>query len=381
MRLLTNKLARYQTDKKVGRHNEGRDAVVHDIDSGIRTAIITIQGSDEAVIARWPENWHIVPPFLRRGNAVRVYHPKGNPYVWELTQDSGSIPTPLDGSSPVPEQEVGEDVVIEGMGVVTHTTGVDGMVLLIDIGTYRIDGIVYGAPGLLMGDPAFDLMGEEPELSMGAEYGGIVQVPAAPEAPFFRVDMISIGSSGAISYTTGALHETDPVAPVLPSTQALIAYVIVPYEVTVIEQSWIGDGWVEPQLREVLMVMQDKDDPDAENYEMYYEDTFSRTVVVEMRDQYDKLVFGWDTISVEILDGNGSLSTTPDTTFRTFKQETGTCTFQYIRRGFDGITDLTLPNDISPTIKAWQTSNQNLYTIIYVQVFDSVGDLMYGQDA
>jgi hypothetical protein len=216
---------------------------------------------------------------------------------------------------------------------------------------------------------------------MGAEYGGIVQVPAAPEAPFFRVDMISIGSSGAISYTTGALHETDPVAPVLPSTQALIAYVIVPYEVTVIEQSWIGDGWVEPQLREVLMVMQDKDDPDAENYEMYYEDTFSRTVVVEMRDQYDKLVFGWDTISVEILDGNGSLSTTPDTTFRTFKQETGTCTFQYIRRGFDGITDLTLPNDISPTIKAWQTSNQNLYTIIYVQVFDSVGDLMYGQDA
>jgi hypothetical protein len=371
MRLLNNRIVKDKTDKRINRAKEGRDGIVQFVDSINKYAIITVQGDDKSIIATWSENWESIPKFLRIGNACRVHHPKGNSNRWEMTGDANTIPTPVGDNPLLPTQPAGEDVIISGSSVLVY----EDMKLVVEAGSFRINDVEYNLGGILLGNAVIGLMGEDPNFLMGFEYGGIVEIADAPDAPDFRVDLIYVGTNGEIGVRAGTPHETDPVAPELEADEAFIAFVVVPYEVTEIEQAWIGPAYTVPYLRTVETAMEF---PDG----MFWPDLNEDHATFTLYDQYDKPVIGNYSIRITITDGNGELSKGaehwPPSTGQTISIaiDDGVANFIYRRGYIDGIAVVDVPLDESPTIHFEVVGQGAFVSDVFVKLYDSLGLIM-----
>jgi hypothetical protein len=340
MRTYTSKVIRRESERNIFAAKEGRDAIVDEVHVVERYALIRIQGSDTLIHAPWAENWEQAPSFLRVGNAVRIYHPQGNPNKIEITGNANSIPTPVGSISVLPTQPSTEDAIISGC---VATAG-SAMILTVTAGTYRVDNVVYS----LVSDD--------------------VTISTAPTSPDYRVDMISVGASGVIQYTVGTPHATDPANPTLPSDEVLIAYVVVPYEETVILQGWIGQGWTELTLVAFIATM--------DTFEMIWSYGADNIGTITLRNQYGKLLVGSHGVTVTIDSGNGTIDSVYPT--KIYNITTGTKTFTYIRGMIDAATPPGDPPylDASPTIHCYVTAQTDFTMSNYILLYDSTGDMM-----
>jgi len=369
MRLLPNRLIRGKSRRQVSQASEGRDAIVHSINLTTRKAIVRIQGLDEDVYATWSQNLEEVPPFLRVGNAVRLYHPKGNRHKWEITSNAKTIPTPISGSI-LPVQPGTNDTIISGLA----TLVAGGMNVTVNDGVFRINEIHYTPQGLLMGISALGDMGDLAAPPMGADFSALLTITAA-DATLYRVDMLCIGADGTLDYYTGTPHATDPVAPDVPASHVLVTTIIVPPGVTTIQQGWIGTAWTAPILTVMLV--------EWSNNPVEWLDPVQTTATVTLLSQYNIPFASVLAVKMYIMDGNGWIRSGSNY-LQTLTKNTaaGVATFVYERHLMEPAYppyDPVRANDISPTIKVEVITNTNIYQITYVQLYNSSGEFMYDE--
>ena len=82
---------------------ESRDAIVWDIDESNFLVRCKIQGSNEYILCYYPRNWQTLPPWCKRGNAVRIAHRGGIRGNLEVIGNGRAIPTPIAGADQFPD--------------------------------------------------------------------------------------------------------------------------------------------------------------------------------------------------------------------------------------------------------------------------------------
>lgn len=200
MRLYGKKLIRQSMRKEVAKKREIRNGIVWSVDTLSRTCRVKIQGSNIQIVAWYPENWEITPPWLKPGNPVTVVH-QGNRGRIEVLGHGQVIPSPVDGGDPFPDIIiVGSDHIIEGMQV-THTGGNE---FEINEGLVQFDGQILSFSG---GSVNLDHIGTDPTI--------------------FRYDIIAIGSDLIIDLITGTDFTSEPSEPSIPSGHLKVAKILV----------------------------------------------------------------------------------------------------------------------------------------------------------
>jgi hypothetical protein len=110
MRLYGGRVLKQNTERKVARAQELRNAVVVDVTPASRYCRVKIQGSSTLIKAWYPENWEQTPAYLKPGNAVTISSPgglrggrievTGNGILLPTTTTNASVPvtpsTPVD---------------------------------------------------------------------------------------------------------------------------------------------------------------------------------------------------------------------------------------------------------------------------------------------
>lgn len=245
MKLYGKKFIKNRMDRRISDRKETMDCIIYDIVPAQRYAIVKIQGSDNPVRARYPENWEKTPVWLKKGNAAKINMTSGNKNKIELVGHGFYIPT---GETAFPPEIGGlPDAIISGLSV--QATDPPSMAVNVSGGSFRYDQEVYYLSGLKMDNPSF-IMG-----SIGAtEYMGtsntVVKLAAA-HASQYRIDKIVIGIDGVIHVVQGAYYGSNPIPPATPATHFLLSTVIVPPAITGIQQDLIGKNYNTPVVTHI----------------------------------------------------------------------------------------------------------------------------------
>ena len=386
MKLLGKKRIAGRIDGKIVRSRESRFAKVVSIDYTNRRAIVRIQGTQEDIYAGWSRNFYDVPPFVKVNNPVEIQHMKGNPHRYEIIASGTELPTPVDGTSVLSTLPSAANKVITG-GQVTIMPGTGtGMHVEVGFGTFRIDNLPYAIDGVYLGDTAVPVMGTEFPL-MGT-IGGIIELDPAPASPNYRIDIIEVGADGVLDYRTGTPSASDPVQPTVSPQHVLLAYIIVPYGTTELQQSFIGNAWTEPYLAQMSLTM-------GTMGQYWYTLPFPNTLnqqltqsqrrvlgTIDLLNQYQKPLVGSFGMRVTLeptMIGNGLLYHGNRTggggtgyTELLFTITDGTNNlFTYERLGVDGLLVLGAEIDESPTIKVELLGSAGFVAYQFVELYDS----------
>lgn len=138
-RLYGGKIFERAVDRRMRTKSESRDGIVWDIDAENFLVRCKIQGTDEYILCHYPRNWQTLPPWVKRGNAVRISHRGGVRANLEVTGHGRAVPTPVAGGGQFPIPQELYDGVVSGGGVSAYS----GMVVEVADTTYRIDGNLY----------------------------------------------------------------------------------------------------------------------------------------------------------------------------------------------------------------------------------------------
>jgi len=125
-------------ERRMRATSESRDAIVWDVDASNYLVRCKIQGSNEYILCHYPRNWQTLPPWLKRGNAVRIAHRGGIRGNLEVVGHGRAIPTPVSGDQ-FPSPQCQPDGVITGGNVYAYS----GMTVEVEDTTYRIDCDTY----------------------------------------------------------------------------------------------------------------------------------------------------------------------------------------------------------------------------------------------
>lgn len=376
MKLLSKRLISGKVNKKIVRARESRFGKIVSVDASARRAIVRIQGTQTDIYMGWSKNFYDVPQFVRPNNPVEIQHIRGNPHAYEIIADGPQLPTPVDGTPLLTDLIAPEDRVITGSEVTAMQAGA-GLQVEIGFGEVRINGDLYSIDGVYLGDSAVPLMGETFPL-MG-QIGGIVTLDPAPSAPNYRIDLISVGMDGVVDYTKGTEAANNPPQPALALDHVALAYIIVPYDTTVMQQSFIGNAWTDPyisvfevSIEEMLSYWHTLPDPNTLNQPLT-EAQRRVTGTIKILNQYGKPMVGSFPVTVEVEQGNGLIyKGSTGATSQTFTITDGTNnTFIYERLGVDGWRVLGDPIDQSPSIKATLLTNTNFFGFFWVPLYDS----------
>jgi hypothetical protein len=292
-------------DQEAQYRRETRDGIVWEHLPDQRLCRVKIQGSNELVVAWYPENWQKTPVFLKPGNAVRIAHVGGLRNRIEIVGHGLTVPTPVAGGVMPPDMGLGGNYWVSGGGLLA--TEVSSLRVLILPGTIRIDGVNY--------DLTFDpVMGDPMEMGDGIVIGsgiGIEQIDDPPpfaypwygETAQYRYDAFVVGADGVVDYLKGtetvgtsgppSYNPTPPVKPAIPGGHVLIGdYILVYSGMTAIEQSDIGRIMTAPRPYRLLMVLESPTmawhDPDYRIPPPYYPipHPTAQYVIMRMIDQY-----------------------------------------------------------------------------------------------
>jgi hypothetical protein len=282
------------------------------VDTSNFYALVKIQGSATTIKAHYPRNWRTTPTWLKPGNAARIRHRGGVQGYIELIGHGRAIPTPVEGDAlPIPGSQA--DGIVTGMDIIPYDGG--GMNLVVEDGTYRIDGETYvftaGVTGyVVMDDPAPMIMGSGLVMGWG---GGVSPVvfDAAPAAGYGRYDALVIASDGTVDVIKGTSTSlgTQPPFPSVPSDHILIDYVFIYNGMTEITQSDIGARWSSPRAVEVATASSWKTANGT--FEIPWsavDDTPEGTITVTTKDQYGNNKSVSTTMTITLLIGTGGVA-------------------------------------------------------------------------
>ena len=238
MRLYGKKILGKKVNRRISDKKETFDAIVFNVYPADRYAAIKIQGSEEQIRARYPENWEKTPVWLKKGNAVRITRTGGNRSRIELSGHGYYIPTGLSTFPP----NVGEipDTIIEGLETIatipeTMSVQVTDGSFLFGEDVYYLSGTTMDSPGFIMGATA-TFMGTSKQM---------VEIDAA-HATLYRMDIIVIGTDGVLQYVKGSTYSSNPQPPPTPAGKFRICTIIIPPSATKIYQDYINTAW-EPE--------------------------------------------------------------------------------------------------------------------------------------
>ena len=91
--------------------NDFRDAIVWEINSADRYARVKIQGTNELIVAYYPDAWAYAPDWLSEGRAVKIAHTCGTIGRIEIVGKGYYVPSPVSGDV-LPPVAVGADCIL-----------------------------------------------------------------------------------------------------------------------------------------------------------------------------------------------------------------------------------------------------------------------------
>lgn len=343
---------------------ETRDGILWDVLHISRVCRVKIQGSNELVVAQFPENWEETPVWLKPGNAVRVIHRGGARGKIEVVGHGQVIPTPVTGGT-FPDIPAGPDCVLVGC-VLRECFNNPRMAVFVRTGTYRISGSEYVLDCLAMSATAVFLMGDGGK--MGGVAGGVAINSAPSVAGQSRYDLISVGTDGVIDYAAGAIATSEePTKPSLAVDHVVLGdYVFVHKGMTEVRQFDIGNEWSEPFPALLDTVITDDDLAWAE---------LSTDITVSVFDQLGNPIYqtgGWY-ITLEFTSGNGTLHSDEEGDSASkigahTASNQNSYTFLYTRGQVVG--------DESPTIRVTLHIERAITDDCYIVLRDAAGDVM-----
>lgn len=359
MRTYKQRFLRRQFSDMVDTRVESRDAILWDVIPNQRVCRVKIQGSDNLIIARYPENWRQIPEWLKPGNAVRIAHRGGVRGHIEVVGHGMTLPTAVTGGTAAPAIATPADAVMSGCMVQAFDPAKMGVI--VRSGTFRIGGIIYTLEGALMSAASPWLMGVT-NLMMG-QVGGIFVVPTAPAAGKYRIDIIAVGTDLVIDYIAGSATAI-PVQPDTPADHVLFGTILVSSGVTSIPQTCINRPLVPPAPATLGVTIADNELAWAE---------LSTTITVKVYDQYGQLVdIGSGFMTAEFLSGNGTLSVdgSSSKTIVGTRMTGSQAVFTYTRD--------KLATDVSPILKFTLEKTPPLTGTGNITLLDSDGNEMWG---
>ncbi len=290
MRTYGKRFLRGAADKAAKQAVESRDAVLWDILLSERVCRCKIQGSNELIIARFPQNWATVPEWAKPGQAVRITHRGGVRGYIEVAGYGRAIPTSVSGSA-TPAPDTPDDAIISGCKI-KAIPQTPSMSVYVTTGLARFGGKEYAVPAVAMA------AGSAFKMNMGMAMGDVAGVftISAPSAGQFRYDLFSLSPSLVVTRTIGAAFTTAETRPALPSGHLPIGYLLVRGGQSVITAADIGQSWSAPVPASITTTAADNGD------------TWS--IVASVKDQYGNAIttsLGWD-IAATIVSGDGSIA-------------------------------------------------------------------------
>jgi hypothetical protein len=259
MRLYGKKFIHKFVKQQINQKKTTADAILWQVDTIRKKAIVKIQGTNENVIAHFPRNWKEYPYWLKPRNAVRIIWREGHRGYIEIAGEGRAIPTPVEGPT-FPEVSAPGDHWITG-GLLLPSSP-ESLNLIATGGTYVIDGETYfynpelqvGGTQIIMDDPAHMIMGSgNYTMSMGTgQY--TVTIDEAPPCYRYRYDAFVVGTDGVIDYLKGVEAANNPSKPIIPGGHILIGdYILVKPNVTQILAENIGEEWVEASISQIIV--------------------------------------------------------------------------------------------------------------------------------
>jgi hypothetical protein len=300
MRLYGGRVIKQNTERKVARAQELRNAVVVDVTPASRYCRVKIQGSSTLIKAWYPENWEATPFYLKRGSAVTVSSPGGSRGGRiEITGLGILLPTTTanEDITITPDPEV--DCIVTGCTLrpsIPISTS-----LKLDTGTYRINGTTYTIVPMSM--DRSDITMDRFDIIMD-ELGDSIPIDAA-SATKFRYDSITIGADGVIDVIKGSEFLASGTIPDPPEALAghiRLGFVLIPPNATAINGGDINKTFTAPQPTSLSVSITDDELSWAE---------LNTTISISVKDQYGNVAVtpsgGW-MFTLAWTRGNGTLS-------------------------------------------------------------------------
>lgn len=335
MRLYGKRFFRNALRSPAFARDDTKNAVVWDIPDN-RYCRVKVQGSNEYVVAWFPDAWSKTPGWLVPGAPVRIGHVGGVGRI-ELLGQGLFIPTPVSGGM-LPPIALGADGVLTGCAL--RACDSPRMAVIVEPGTYRVSGTTCSLVGNFLMSAASSLTLGDGFL-MGSDVT-VVSINAPPAVGQYRYDLISVGSDGVVDYTAGTAAASNPVKPSLAAGHVMLGdYILVYGGMTQVVQSDIGTPWSAPSPVRLSVAITDSDLAWAE---------LSTTITLKCLDQYGNPVSGsgagWY-FTLEFKYGNGTLYSPEEGNSMTKVGGHGASQyiFTYTRGGLD-------PGDVSPTFLA-----------------------------
>ena len=217
---------------------ETRDAILWNVVSKTQVQL-KIQGSDQLVIANYPQNTSSKPAWMKVGSAVRILHRGGARGHIEIVGPGSAIPT---NNANVPPIAHPPDTVIRGCNVIQIPTGPQMAVMVLE-GQIRISGQTIATQRISMTDTVYNM-------SMGGYMGTIAAVFFVPGVPQgqFRQDIVVVNNRGVVQYVEGTPFTNTEVIPVTPAGCLLLNNILATGGQTAIKQADIGAHYQTPYL-------------------------------------------------------------------------------------------------------------------------------------
>lgn len=290
MRTYGQRFLKAAGDKAAKARQETRDAILWDILATDRIARVKIQGSDQLIYARFPQNWETIPAWAKPGQAVRITHRGGTRGYVEITGYGRSVPTPISGAA-APTIPTPYNAILSGLSIMPIPQ-TPRMAVYISTGMARFDGTEKPIP------PALATASSPIKADMGLILGQVAQVfeIAAPSTGYFRYDAFSVGEDLLVYKTTGTPFTATESKPSIPAGNLLIGYLLTHGGQTAITASDIAAEWSTPEPSQFSIATTDNGS--------------TWNITVEVQDQYGRLITtatGW-TIAATLGGGTGSIA-------------------------------------------------------------------------
>jgi hypothetical protein len=362
MRLYGGRVIKQNTERKVARAQELRNAVVVDVTPASRYCRVKIQGSSTLIKAWYPENWEQTPAYLKPGNAVTISSPGGlRGGRIEVTGNGILLPTTtLNADIPITPVTPADSVVT---GCTLRPSIPAGMQVKLDTGTYRINGTTYTIVPMTM--DRSDITMDRFDIIMD-ELGDSIPIDAA-SATKFRYDSITIGADGVIDVIKGsefASTDTPPDPPSALTNHLRLGFVLIPPNATTLNAGDINKTFVAPIASSIEATLADDELSWVE---------LTTTITLCIRDQYSNIVSppsgGW-MFTLAWSHGNGRLDYDGDWTDESasfvIRSTSDTAVITYTRDHDSG--------DSSPLFLITEANASYGATTAYIQLLDSSGD-------
>lgn len=365
MRLYQKKILRTSIRQSVDYATESKDAILWDHLPTQRICRVKVQGSDDLVVAYYPEGWYKTPFWLKRGAPVRIAHKGGLRGKIEVVGLGQTKPVSISGDS-LPDAETPDDSVITGC-LVMQIPNDPQMSVMIKTGTYRIGDDTYTLGPITMGSSSSSYV-----FGMGGamnEVAGIINIDAAPGSGYFRYDLIVVGIDDVIDYVKGTAFAEDDDAdePDIPTDHVQLGKILLYAGMTEILDKDINLDYTIPTVAALTVTLSDEDLDWAE---------LTSTITVAVFDQYGRSIlapeYGWY-ITVEFVSGNGTLTSAEEGDSETkigghTRASSNQYVFTYTRNQDAG--------DISPVLLATLETNYTLTEQFMIKLRDAGGGLM-----